>query len=119
MKRMLVAGCLLAFMTISGPVSAGCCECQDLSFYFKVGSGVSCSEFADVNAPSPTWNPAIQGYNSELGNRAILDVGLGCQFAHLVALEASISNRSGFKYRKFQTPVSGGASYTREFDLDV
>ncbi len=34
-------------------------------------------------------------------------------------LEVSISARSTFKYRKFQTPVGGGSSYTREFDLTV
>jgi hypothetical protein len=36
-----------------------------------------------------------------------------------VDLEVSISNRSTFTYRKFQTPTTGGGSYTREFDLDV
>lgn len=38
---------------------------------------------------------------------------------HLVDFEVSISNRSTFEYRKFQTPTSGGDSYTRKFDLSV
>ena len=110
----------LLAITITGTISAECCcQPQDYSFYIKVGSGISFSESANVFAPPSTWNPAVQGYNSKLGNRAIADLGIGCEFMHLVDLEVSISNRSTFKYRKFQTPVAGGDSYTREFDLDV
>ena len=119
MKRILASLTLLA-ITISTTIHANCC-CQplDYSFYVKVGSGVSFSDYADVTAPLATWNPAIQGYNSTLGNRAIADLSIGCELMHLMDLEVSISNRSTFKYRKFQTPVAGGDSYTREFDLDV
>lgn len=108
MKWIMVFICLLA--------RVHCCE---PSFYIKVGSGISFSESAHVTAPAPTWNPAIQGYNSRLGNRAIAEFGVGCQLMHYVDLEVTVSNRSTFKYRKFQTPVGGGDSYTREFDLDV
>ena len=119
MKRILASLSLLA-ITISGPINAKCCcQPQDYSFYIKVGSGISCSESAHVVAPAPTWNPAVQGYNSNLGNRAIADLGIGCELMRLVDLEVNISTRSTFKYRKFQTPVTGGGSYTREFDLDV
>jgi hypothetical protein len=120
MKRILTSLSLLA-ITISGTIHAKCC-CQprDYSFYIKVGSGISFSELANVVAPPPAWNPAVQGYNSTLGNRAIADLSIGCELMHLMDLEVSIfSNRSTFKYRKFQTPVAGGGSYTREFDLDV
>lgn len=96
-----------------------CCEPKDYSFYLKVGSGVSFAESAQVSAPSPPWNPAIQGYDSSLGNCAIGSLGLGYELMHALDLEVNISNRSTFKYRKFQTPISGGSSYTREFDLDV
>lgn len=109
-------------LAISGTISAECCGCcqpMDYSFYIKVGSGISFSESAHVMAPPPTWNPAVQGYNSKLGNRAIGDLGIGCRLFHLVDLEASISRRATFKYRKFQTPIGGGGSYTRQFDLDV
>lgn len=116
MKRFLIS--LLA-IGISGTISANCCCPLDYSFYLKVGSGLSFSQSADVHAPASTWNPALQGYNSKLGNRAIAGLGIGCEFMHLVDLDVSISNRSTFKYRKFQTPVSGGGSYTREFDLSV
>ena len=84
-----------------------------------MGTGVSVSSPANVVAPSSTWAPAEQGYNSKLGNKAIADLAIGCEFRHLIDLEVSFSNRSTFEYRKFQTPVGGGASYTREFDLDV
>lgn len=119
MKRILASLSFLA-ITISGSINAKCCcHPQDNSFYIKVGSGISFSESAHVVAPPPTWNRAVQGYHSKLGNRAIADVGIGCELLHLIDLEASISTRSSFKYRKFQTPVGGGGSYTREFDLDV
>lgn len=119
MKRMMASLYLLA-MTLSSTISANCgCQPQDYSFYIKVGSGISFSESANVSAPPLTWNPAVQGYDSKLGNRAIADVSVGCEFLHFVDLSAGISTRSTFKYRKFQTPVAGGGSYTREFDLDV
>lgn len=119
MKRIVCLLFLLA-TTLLGSINAQCCcEPQDYSFYIKLGSGIAFSESAHVFAPPPTWNPAVQGYNSKLGNRAIADAGVGCELMHLMDLEVSISNRSTFKYRKFQTPITGGGSYTREFDLDV
>ncbi len=119
MKRIIASLSLLA-ITVSGTISAEYyCQPLDYAFYIKVGSGVSCSESANVTAPPATWNPAIQGYDSKLGNQAIADFGIGCELMRVMDLQISISNRFTFKYRKFQTPVSGGGSYTREFDLDV
>ena len=119
MKRIIASLFLLA-SSITGTIHAKCsCNPQDYAFYIKVGSGVSFAENANVTAPSLVWTPAVQGYNSKLGNRAIGDLSLGCEFNHLIDLEVGISNRSIFKYRKFQTPVAGGGSYTRAFDLDV
>lgn len=120
MKHISALLSLLA-MTFSAALHAECCYQpeKDYSFYIKVGSGISFSESVDVTAPPAAWNPAVQGYNAKIGNRAIADLGIGCQYMNLVDLELSISARSTFKYRKFQTPVSGGSSYTREFDLDV
>ncbi len=117
MKRFLATLSFLA-TTVSGAAQC-CCQPQAYSFYIKVGSGVSCSTSANVIAPSPPWNPAVQGYDSNLGNCPIANLSIGCEFADVVDLEASISNRSSFEYRKFQTPTAGGGSYTREFDLDV
>jgi opacity protein-like surface antigen len=118
MKRILASISILA-ITLSGTISAECCQFQDPLFYLKVNTGASCSQSADVNAPPQTWNPAVQGYNAKLGNRKIAGLAVGCEFMRWMDLEVSISNRSDFKYRKLQTPVGGGASYTREFDLDV
>lgn len=118
--RYLLLPIFLLAATVSGVVNANCCcEPQDYSFYIKVGSGISFSESANVVAPSSTWSPAVQGYNSKLGNRAIAAFSVGCELMQLVDVEVGISARSTFKYRKFQTPVGGGDSYTREFDLDV
>lgn len=115
MKQFLVALSLLTIVSST----ATCCQSEDYSFYIKVNSGVSCSESANVFAPSPPWNPAIQGYNAKLGNRAIAGFSVGCELLQLLDLEVNISNRSTFKYRKFQTPTAGGGSYTRKFDLNV
>ncbi len=110
----------LSLLAIIVSGAAKCyCRPQDYSFYIKVGSGISFSEPANVVAPSPPWNPAIQGYNSKLGNCPIASLSVGCEFVQVVDLEVSISNRSTFEYRKFQTPTTGGGSYTRKFDLNV
>lgn len=93
--------------------------CPDYSFYIKVGSGVSCSQSANIIAIYPPWNPAIQGYNAKLGNAPTASLNIGCEFSHAFDLEVGIENRSIFKYRKFQTPTDGGDSYTRRFDLSV
>lgn len=119
MKRIMASLFLLA-ISLSNSADAKCnCHPEDYSFFVKVGSGVSFSETAHVKASPLAWNPSIQGYNSKLGNRAIVDLSIGCRYNQLVDVEVGISNRSTFKYRKFQTPVGGGGSYTREFDLDV
>lgn len=117
MKHLLTLLSLLA-ITVSG-TAKGDCQLQNYSFYIKVGSGISCSQSANVVAPSPPWNPAIQGYDSKLGSCPIADASIGCEFEQGVDLEVSISNRATFEYRKFQTPIIGGESYTREFNLDV
>lgn len=119
MKYILIALSLLA-ITSSNTINANCsCQPRDYFFYIKIGTGISFAESADVVAPPSAWSPAVQGYNSTLGDHAIAALSVGCEFKHLIDLEASISNRSTFKYKKFQTPVSGGGSYTREFDLSV
>ena len=117
MKHFLPTLSLLA-ITVSGAAEYTSTP-KDYSFYIKVGSGISFSDSADVNAPSPPWNPAIQGYDSTLGNCAIAALSVGCELFHVLDLECNISNRSTFEYRKYQTPTTGGASYTRKFDLDV
>lgn len=117
MKRFLGILSLLATM-VSGTVTCGC-QSDDYSFYIKVGSGVSCSESANVVAHFPPWSPALQGYNARLGHSPIASLSVGCEVLDVVDLEFNISNRSVFEYRKFQTPTAGGDSYTRQFDLDV
>jgi len=117
MKRFLTTLSLLA-ITVFGTATCDC-QPQNYSFYIKVGSGISCSEPANVVAPYPPWTSAMQGYNSKLGNCPIAQVSIGCELWRVMDLEVNISNRSTFKYRKFQTPSIGGGSYTRKFDLDV
>jgi len=117
MKRFLALLYLLV-ITISGTVQC-CSEPEDYSFYLKLGSGISVSESANVVALYSPWNQAVQGYDATLGNCPIASLSFGCELFHILDLEVSISNRSIFEYRKFQTPTTGGDSYTREFDLNV
>lgn len=117
MKRFFIA-LILCTSFMVGMIDCSS-EQQDYSFYIKVGSGVSCSELAHVVAVYPPWAQAVQGYDSKLGNCAIAAFAVGCEFLHIVDVELSIANRSTFEYRQLQTPTTGGASYTREFDLSV
>lgn len=117
MKRFFVTLFLL-ITTIFGTAQCST-EPENYLFYLKVGSGISVSESANVVASYPPWTPAVQGYDSSLGNCPIAAFTIGCEVLHVIDLEVSISNRSMFEYRKFQTPSTGGASYTREFDLSV
>lgn len=116
MKRIVS---LLVVIAIVPGVAIGCCHDLDYSFYLKVDSGVSCSGCVNISAPNPPWSPAIQGYNATLGHSPIAGANIGCEFSHVMDVEVGISNRSTFKYRKFQTPTTGGGSYTREFDLSI
>lgn len=119
MKHLLNSFLLLA-TTLSGALAANCCCVpNDYPFYIKVATGISCSESAQISAPSFAWEPAVQGYNSSLGNSAIGGLSIGCELLNCVDLEVGVSTRSTFKYSKLQTPVDGGDSYTRKFNLDV
>lgn len=120
MKQILISFSLFA-IALSGTTYADyCCEPEDdCSFYLKLGTGISFSEAAKISAPVSTWYPAVQGYNSRLGNRAIAEFGIGCELMNFLDLEVSVSARTSFKYRKFQTPLDGGSSYKRKFDLTV
>lgn len=117
MKRFLITLFLLA--TVVADTAAQCCASQNYSFYAKVGTGVSCSERANVCAPYPPWSPATQGYNARLGNAPMASASLGCELFNVVDLEATLANRSIFKYCKFQTSTIGDGSYTRRFYLNV
>lgn len=117
MKHFLTTFSLLGITALSAVKCYS--ENKDYSFYIKLDSGISFSESANIVAPSPPWNPAVQGYNSKLGNCAIAGLSVGCELFHVADLEVGISNRSTFKYRKYQTPTTGGNSYTRQFDLNV
>ena len=107
---------ILSLLAISAFIQ---CDESDYAFYLKVGSGISASESANIVALYPPWTPTFDGYDATLGNCPIASLSIGCELFEVVDLEVSISNRSIFEYRKFQTPTAGGDSYTREFDLSV
>lgn len=117
MKNFVVIFFLLTPMIFG--ITTYCREPLDYSFYTKVGSGISFSDSANINAHYPPWSPATEGYNSKLGNCPIVAFSIGCELSHVIDLEFNLSNRSIFKYRKCQNSTICNSSYTREFDLSV
>lgn len=117
MKRFFVLFFLLP-MIMFGLVQ-GHDASDDYSFYLKIGSGISSAQSANIVAVYPPWNPAIQGYDASLGHCPIASFSVGCQLFQVADLEVSISNRSMFEYRQYQTSTNGDGSYTREFDVSV
>ncbi|MBS0626624.1 MAG: hypothetical protein JSS09_00245, partial [Verrucomicrobia bacterium] len=85
MKYFLAAISLLG-ITIPA-ISQGCDPSKNYSFYIKVDSGISFSDLANVTAPNPPWNPAVQGYNSTLGNTPIIGFSVGCEVLQAIDLE--------------------------------
>ncbi len=96
---------------------------REQAFYVKIGSGASFAQKAHVYAPPAVWDPALQGYNSGLGTAPIILGGLGWD-SPFVAADITAAYRPNFKYKKFQTPSTGGTpgqlgEKTRRFDLDI
>jgi len=93
--------------------------------YLKIGSGASFARRAHIHASSAVWDPAVQGYNSDLGTRPIIEGGIGYEFCPLVAADILFSYRPNFKYKKFQTGINIGnvpnflGDKTRRFNLDL
>ncbi len=100
-------------------------ECSDAHFYLKIGSGASFANRAKIHAPSAEWDPAIQGYNGDLGTRPIINGGLGYEFCRTLAADILFSYRPNFKYKKFQVVIPNSntpgltGNKTRRFNLDV
>lgn len=117
--------CTLSGYFLFGDAAACKQGCRDAHFYLKIGSGASFSGKTTIHAPSAAWDPAVQGYNGHLGARPIINGGLGYEFCRMVAADILFSYRPDFKYKKFQTVLSGSSTpgqtgnKTRRFNLDV
>lgn len=100
------------------------CKCTK-NFYIKIGTGGSFSLKADVCAPTRIWDPAVEGYNSDLSKTGIVEAGVGYDFCDYFSGDVTVSFRPGFEYNKFQTgiPTDNVVNFlgnkTRRFKLDV
>lgn len=93
--------------------------------YLKFGSGASFSTHSGVHAPSDFWDPAVQGYRGNFGVAPIFEVAFGYDVIPALTTELSLSYRSHYSYKKFQSPPADiqtpGAlgTKTRHFNLDA
>jgi opacity protein-like surface antigen len=94
-------------------------------FYIKAGSGASFAQRADVTASPVLWDPAPEGYQGNWGSAPILAAGIGYQSQGLFSADVTVSYRPQFRYRKYQTGITGTSTpnplgnKTRQMDLDV
>lgn len=92
-------------------------------FFGVIGAGYSFSMKSDIDADPAYWDPAPEGYNSDLGNVPAIEIGLGYNITPWLSTSVSTARRGTYKYEKQQTPSIGttpdflGAK-TRYFDLD-
>lgn len=129
MLRKLTLGSLsLLFMLFyqnSLAVINKCADENNFPFYLQIGAGYSFSLKTTLSGiDPPCWDPAVEGYDSDLGSAPSFEVGLGYHITPCLSALISSSFRGGYHYEKFQTPVPGSASFdslpskTRYFDLD-
>ncbi len=92
--------------------------------FFKIMSGASFSQKADISVDLTFWDPALQGYNNDLGTAPIIGAGFGYQFLSFLSADVSVAYRWNYEYKKFQTTPPNPTtpqplpSKTRHFDLD-
>ena len=108
-----------AFAGTMGPVAE-----FNPSLYFKVGSGGSYSMNTGIDANPTTWDPAIQGYDANVGKTALYSAAIGYNFTPLVSFDFEYIYRPSYHYSKFQTAAASANtlnyssdSKTRYFNL--
>ncbi len=117
----LVAGFIFVCQSVFA--NPCCCDSDWGMGYIKVSPGATFPLKADICARQPVWDPAIQGYNSKFDTRTNFGLAVGYEFCPWMAVEANITYRGQFKYKKFQTPPAGATTdlpaKTRRFNMDL
>lgn len=99
-----------------------CCLSSD--WYGIIGAGYAWSMNTGIENPDTSfWDPAIEGYNANLGNSPFITIGVGKTFCNMFCFDVGYSYYQTFHYQKFQTGTADtmgftGSSRTRFFDLD-
>ncbi|HEY4832621.1 MAG TPA: hypothetical protein VIH61_08705 [Waddliaceae bacterium] len=82
------------------------CLCCPREFFISMGWGYSWSPKIDLDVDTNVWDPAVQGYNGNIGNTELYSVGFGYHFCPLFSLALEFDYRPKFKYKKFQTSTA-------------
>ncbi|MGQ3892870.1 outer membrane protein [Legionella sp. CNM-4043-24] len=94
------------------------------SWYLVGGAGASWSQDADIRVDPAIWDPARQGYSSNLDSSALLIFGAGRYITDAFRIDARYEHRGDYNYSRFQTGVNNGVpgftgdQRTRKFELD-
>jgi len=77
-------------------------------FFMNVGSGYSWSRDAGVRSNPIFWDPAIEGYDSDLSGTEFYGAGIGFLWDDYLSLGVNVVRRPDYQYRKTQMTASEG-----------
>lgn len=129
LKKLFIAEiiivCLLVLQNSFASVGGLNNGTKDYPFYFQISGGYSFSLTAKLGGVAPpSWDAAVEGYDSDLGSAPSFGAGIGYHANPWLNLLISSSFRGGYHYKKFQTAIPTIFSFgqlpnkTRYFDLD-
>jgi len=83
-------------------------SCRTAAAFLSIGGGYSWSEKASIRASSIDWDPAPQGYNSNVKQSEVYTAGIGYHFSVPVSILFETGYRPSFKYSRYQSSVASG-----------
>jgi len=86
--------------------------------YIGVEFGGSWTMNANIHAPRPFWDTAINGYNSDLGASAIYGLVFGYHFVDFFRADIHYQYRPSYSYEKKQENTGEVSDKIRNFDLE-
>jgi len=127
--RIIINFAVLSFLVLFGQVFANggallpSSQQKTHHFFITLGTGYSKSKTTDLKVDTSFWDPAIQGYNDDMGSSELYTVGAGVQVNNFLTIALDATRRPDYQYSKFQTPsgpqpVGFIGTKTRKFDFD-
>lgn len=116
MKKLGFIGLLISFSLHAGTMGEPITPSN--AWFGAIGTGYSWSQKAGIKRPDPTWFPAIQGYDADLGNQGFYSFAVGKQINSYVDVSLSYLNNGNFNYQKFQTQLGTPLPRIRYFTLE-
>jgi opacity protein-like surface antigen len=98
-------------------------DAPEKKWYGLFGTGYAYSMKANIDHPGGIWDPATEGYDSNLGGSPFFTLGFGRAFLDYLRFDTTYTFYQGFHYQKHQsgegnTPGFTGVNRIRFFDLD-